>query len=167
MTFSEDGIRWAKAKYSQFKNMHGFPENDEGLTARAKALLRIAHPVVVAKRYKQAIALKAWEDAFYETFEGAHRALWRRDHPRPKAEVTDLDWLADWDAMEAATIDHPKHGRINPVDWLIEQAIDKSRFCPLPPDLREIADGPFGFECADGVPYSGISAKNEESPIEA
>lgn len=147
MKFSDEGVKWAAAQFSQFRGLHGFPDNNEGLKARAKALLRLAHPVVVCKRYASAIAVKKWADHFHELPQDRRKEA----GPMPKPEtVTEQDWLANWEAMELALLpEDSEFGAVNPVDWLIDKALDGARFCPTPADLREL----FGrkFDCADGA----------------
>lgn len=157
MKFSATGIQWAQDKWLSFSDMANFKGSEKGLRAFAEALLRIAHPVVLKKRYEWHAARMKWNadwDALYESDET--RATYRKDHPYPKEPVlTDADWGASDEELEDAVVVHPKLGPVHPVDWLIETYVDKHRFAPTPADLRAIFSGP--FECADGKAAEQIS----------
>ena len=149
MKFSESGIAWAKEKLGQLDGFKGFPPTDIALAAHAKALLRIAHPVIVAKRFQE--TMKAKEVRAHAEAAGDFSGR----SAGPRYTPTEADWAEGFEVLEEVRIDGAAHrgrklGSVNPVDWLIQYALDNSKYYPPPAELREIFSGETGpFRCAD------------------
>lgn len=167
MKFSASGIAYAKHKYSAFGDLRGFPQSEASLEARAEALLRIAHPVVVSKRLTAAQALQRWHEGKDSIFgEHEREVQYPKDHPQPAVyRPSEADWAAEWEEMDAATLTHGTHGTVNPMDWLIELAVDTCTFCPEPPVLRKMFSGP--FDCAVKVEVPEFLGSKSEAEGEA
>ena len=126
MTFSESAVTWAMEKLLALGSCRNAPTQFPAMEAHAKALLRIAHPVIVQHRIKWAQEKQLHPDTY---------------------EVTDEDLAASGDALQAVGIDG-----VNPVDWLIERAVDESDFYPNPPQMRAMFTR---WPCADSKEGKG------------
>lgn len=127
LKFSESAVEWAMEKLTPLASCRNAPiGNPTALTAHAKALLRIAHPVIVAARVRYAV----------------------RDAKHPREYVpTEADLAATAAECEAVQLLH-NGSQVNPVDWLIDKALDTEEFYPPPPRLRALFKY---WPTADGV----------------
>jgi hypothetical protein len=127
MRFNEDTLDWGMKQMNQLKHLRGFPELPEGIEAVAAALLRIAHPVLVLSRLE-------WGVHCESTFNPSS------DMINPGAE-----------ALSIVRIPHPKieDSPVNPMNWIINHALDNFQFFPAPVELRRIFMEK--FPAADGV----------------
>lgn len=108
MTFPDDTIEMALEKLLPLFRLRGAPTNTVDRERFAAAVLRIAHPQLVALRCKDAFA-KIPADVITAAL---------------KTPVAELD---------AIRVD-----QVNPLDWLIETVMDESRWFIEPVDMRLI-----------------------------
>ena len=83
------------------------------------------------------------------------RALLRIAHPGAvlarwnHTEITDDVLALTPEQLDAILIESTKVGTVNPMEWLLEMALDQMKFFPAPLELRVIFYR--YFPCADGV----------------
>lgn len=110
MQFSESAVTWAMEKMLALGSCRNAPTQLAVMEAHAKALLRIAHPVIVQHRIKWAQEKQLHPDTY---------------------EVTEADLASESSILQFVKIDGE-----NPVDWLISKAVDEAEFYPMPPQMR-------------------------------
>jgi len=139
LKFPPEVVDWAIAKLDQLRSMRKFPEDDRSLEMDARALLRIAHPVIVEKRLGLA-----------KIVDGVNLGKGYGSY-----EVTPEDLTSAPEKLDAISVGlgFGVGKQVNPVDWLLEQAIDKWEFYPAPIKLRKLFVRE--FPPADGEFYEG------------
>lgn len=138
LKFSHAAVDWAIDKLGQLQSKRGFPDA-EGLESDANALLRIAHPVIVQARLGMAKIVDGWNQG--EPY-GSYI-------PTQQDTITDPKDLQD----VLVGLNFGMGDKVNPLDWLVEKAVDKLEFYPAPIKLRRLfirefppADGEFYAE---------------------
>lgn len=141
LKFSESALVWASGKLSKLKNKPGFPQEEAAFDANVAALLRIAHPVLVKARVDYALRTGNRYEAY---------------QPTPEDLAATGEQLEATVTVGAVTKDAELNPRyvdgilpFNPVDSIIDKAVDTFKFFPQPIELRALAK----FPPADGEYY--------------
>ncbi len=167
LTFSEEVIDWAVQKLLPLFRLKGAPKTTGDRERYAGAVLRIAHPQLVFLRCLH------W-DASFDTIEAALRLTEDekkilKDTDEDLAELLEAKTRMPWVGnplvhlppalicaalrlppaeLDKIRIDRPGLGKVNPLDWLVDAAVDECRWFMEAIELRLIFIE--RFPCADG-----------------
>lgn len=140
LKFDKTALAWAAKKLMGLKDKHGFPQDDAPFQAHAAALLRIAHPRLVKARIDHAIRTGNRYESYQPTAE---------DQAATGEELQNTTIGPVMSGEDLKLIYVPGAPQFNPVDYLIEKAVDTFEFYPQPIRLR----GLIKFPPADGEYY--------------
>jgi hypothetical protein len=127
LVFNDETLMWGMGYLNLMKHKRGFPELTSGIQAEARALLRIAQPVIVAAHWNWNI--KGGTDSEFS----------------PKPEMVNPGVQA---LEKAVVVDHPILGTVNPMAWIVDYALDNFQFFPAAVELRRVFQDK--FPTADG-----------------
>lgn len=151
------------AKVQPLLRKHGAPDEPEDIRRYACSLLRIAHPQLV---FLRCLDLGLEGERLMDALRVSEKEIAELDNPTLKAALMERRPPTSWirnpsgeipsvfvkaalrippSELEEITVTAAK---IKPVDWLIDTALDSSRFFPEPIDLRAYFEK--RLPCADG-----------------
>lgn len=167
LVFTSEVLDWAVDKLLPLFRLKGAPRSDPDRERYAGAVLRIAHPQLVFLRclqsespwatIEEALRLTDQERAIIKDSDevlaawltAKARMPWVGNPlvPIPAALVAASLRLPPSE-LDKIKIERPGLGRVNPLDWLVDAAVDESRWFLEAIDLRLIFIE--RFPCADG-----------------
>lgn len=167
LTFTESVIDWAAQKLLPLYRLRGAPINEKDRNQYAASILRIAHPQLVFLRCLQSESPFATIEAALRLTEDEKKIIQDTDKdlavllaakarmpwvgnplvPIPSALILAALRLPAKE-LDTIKIERPGLGKVNPFEWLVDAAVDESRWFLEAIDLRLIFDQ--RFPCADG-----------------
>lgn len=174
LTFSKPVVAWAATKIQPLLRLRGAPEDSDAVRRYATGVLRISHPQLVFLRClgldlegeRLMDVLRVSEAEIAEITDSALKTALLGKRPptswirNPSGEIPSVFIKAALRLMpkelEEITVTEAK---IKPLDWLIDSALDSSRFFPEAVDLRALFAKK--LPCADGEEFSAPAAKKE------
>lgn len=144
--FPDEVMGWASTKVLRLSHLKGFPTEPAGVNAVVRAILRIAHPGLVRVRLWKPSADLGGVAAMAATELGAVQAALRMTPGE----------------LETVTISHSRFGNVKPLEWLCDEALERNRFFPAIPELRELFCT--YWPAADGAESQGVLTESPKEP---